>query len=44
MLQYIIKIGEKALYGFGFGIGMGMSIKLLSIDKQSKKILIKDLK
>tara|TARA_Y100000991_G_C21964091_1_gene345944 strand:- start:1418 stop:1699 length:282 start_codon:yes stop_codon:yes gene_type:complete len=35
MSQYLIKAGEKVLYGFGFGSGMGISFYVLPCTKRN---------
>lgn len=35
MLQYLIKTGEKFLYGFGFGSGMGVAVYVLPYNKKN---------
>ena len=35
MSQYLIKAGEKILYGFGFGTGMGISFNVLPCNKRN---------
>ena len=35
MSQYLIKAGEKILYGFGFGSGMGISFYVLPYNKRN---------
>ena len=35
MSQYLIKVGEKILYGFGFGLGMSISFYILPSNKRN---------